>query len=109
MPLSPAEFNYVEIIAASAPSSALTPSLGLLDEASSDSLGEIFLSDEAIIETMSPEEPPWYSSHHRSSFLPASHYFLTCLERFAPCLPLQTPIQISQVSSEGNMTNITQT
>ena len=100
MPLSPAEFNYVEIIAASAPSSTLTPSLGLLEKASSDSLGEIFLSDEAIIETMSLKELPWYSSHHRSSFLPASQHFQTCLEQFAPCLPsqiLQTPIQINQV------------
>ena len=102
MSLTPAEFNYVEIIAASAPSSTLTPSSGLLDEASSDSLGETFLSDEAIIETMSLEEPPWYSSHHRSSFLPASQHFLTCLERFAPCLPsqiLQTPTQIDHVFS----------
>ena len=109
MPLSPAELNYVEIIAASAPSSTLTPSSGLLDEASSDSLRETFLSDEAIIETMSLEEPPWHDSHHRSSFLPTPQDILTCLVRFSPSLPLQTPIQIDQVSSEGNMANITRT
>lgn len=81
MPLSPAELNYVEIVAASAPppeptlsSRALdsyvhSPWLG--DDATSDPLKEIFPSDEAIIETMSLEEPPWFDHHHRSSFLPA--------------------------------------
>ena len=37
---------------------------------------------------------------------------IACLERFALCIPfqpLQTPIQIYQVSSEGNLGNITQT
>ena len=61
---------------------------------------------------MSLEEPPWHDSHHRSSFLPAHQDMLTCFERFARCLPfqiLQTPIQVYQVSSEGNMANITQT
>ena len=122
MPLSPAELNYVEIIAASAtspepaPSSKVpdsyAPSPWLGDETSSDPLKEIFPFDEAIIETMYPEEPPWHDHHHRSSFLPAHQNMLTCLERFAPCLPfqpLQTPIQVHQVSSEGNMGNITQT
>ena len=81
MPLSPAELNYVEIIAASAPSSELAPSSkvlhsfapssGLVDETSSDPLKETFPSDEAIIVNMSLEELPWHDSHHRSSFLPA--------------------------------------
>jgi len=121
MPLSPAELNYIEIVAVSAPppepafsSRALDSyvhSPWLRDDATSDPLQEIFPSDEAIIETMSLEEPPWLDHHHRSSFLPAPQDMLTCLERFAPCLasqPLQTPIQIYQVS-EGNMGNITQT
>ena len=80
--------------------------------ASSDTLKEIFPYDEAIIETMSLEEPPWSDHHHRSSFLPTHREILTCLEWFDPHLPsqpLQTPIQIYQVSSEGNMENITQT
>ena len=37
---------------------------------------------------------------------------VACLERFASCVPsppLQTPVQLYQVSSEGNMGNITQT
>jgi len=37
---------------------------------------------------------------------------LTCIERFAsflPSQPLQTPIQVHQVFSEGNMGNIMQT
>ena len=120
MSLSPAELNYVEIVTASASFSepaplsrvpdsyAASPWLG--DEASSDPLKEIFPSDEAIIKTMSPEELPWQDYHHRSSFLPVHQDMLTCLERFAPCLPfqpLQTPIQVYQVSSEGNMGNIT--
>ena len=61
---------------------------------------------------MSLEEPPWSDHHHRSSFLPAHQEMIVCLERFASCIPfqpLQTPIQIYQVSSEGNMGNITQT
>ena len=117
MPLSPAELNYVEIIAASAPSSELAPlskvlhsfapSAGLVDETSSDPLKETFPSEEAIIEAMSLEELPWHDSHHRSSFLLAPQDILTCLEWFAPYLPLQRPIQIYQVSSEGNMANIT--
>ena len=122
MPLSPAELNYVEIIAASAPSlepapsskvpDLYAPSPWLGDEASSDPLKEIFPSDEAIIETMSLKEPPWKDHHHRSSFLPVHQDMLTCLEWFSPCLPfqpLQTPIQIYQVSSKGNMGNVTQT
>jgi len=122
MPLSPTKLNYVEIIAALAPlpkpassstvpnSYARSPWLG--NEASLDPLQETFPSDEAIIETMSLEELPWPNHHHRSSFLPAHQDMLTCLERFAPYLPsqpLQTPIQVYQVSSEGNMGNITQT
>ena len=122
MLLSPAELNYVEIVAASAPSPKPAPSRKvpdsyapfpwLGDEAFSDPLKEIFPSDEAIIETMSLEEPPWRDHHHRSSFLPAHSDMLTCLVRFAPCLPLQplqAPIQLYQVSSEGNLGNITQT
>lgn len=122
MPLSPAELNYIEIVAASTSPSKPTPSSRALDsyvhspwlgdDATLDPLKEIFPSDEAIIETMSLEEPPWSDSHHRYSFLPTHRDMLTCLERFAPCLPsqpLQTPIQIYQVSSEGNMGNITQT
>jgi len=122
MSLSPTEINYVEIVAASAPfpkpaSSSTVPdsyalSPWLENEASSDPLQEIFPSDEAIIETMSLEELPWLDHHHHSSFFPAHQDMLTCLERFAPCLPsqpLQTPIQLYQVSSEGNMGNITQT
>jgi len=122
IPLSPAELNYVEVVAASAPSlepaplskvpDSYAPSPWLGDEAYSDPLKEIFPSDEAIIETMSLEEPRWQDHHHRSSFLPIHLDMLTCLKRFAPCLPfqpLQTPIQIYQVSSEGNMGNITQT
>jgi len=122
MPLSPAELNYIEIVAASAPPDGPAPLSRVLDsyvhspwlgdEATSDPLKEIFPSDEAIIETMSLEEPPWSDSHHRSSFLPTHREMVTCLERFAPCLPLQplqTPIQIYQVSFEGNMGNITQT
>ena len=68
MPLSPAELNYIEIVAASAstsepaipgsvPDSPETfPWLG--EKATSDPLKESFPSDEAIIETMSPEELP---------------------------------------------------
>jgi hypothetical protein len=122
MPLSPAELNYIEIVAASAstsepaipgsvPDSPETfPWLG--EKATSDPLKESFPSDEAIIETMSPEELPWSDHHHRSSFLPPHSEMATCLGRFASCLPhipLQTPIQLYQVSSEGNMGNITQT
>lgn len=120
MLLSPAELNYIKIVAASTPppkhalsSRALdsyvhSPWLG--DEATSDPLKEIFPSDEAIIETMSLEDSPWFDHHHRSSFFPAHQDMLTCLEWFAPCLPsqpLQTPIQIYQVFYEGNMGNIT--
>ena len=120
MSLSSAELNYVEIIAASAPSpepapsskvpDSFDPSSWLGNETSSDPLKEIFPSDEAIIETMSPKEPPWHDSHHRSSFLPAYQDMLTCLERFDPCLQFQTlktPIQVYQVSYEGNMEKIT--
>ena len=122
MSLSPAELNYIEIVAASAPppepafpssvpdSYDHFPWLG--EEATSDPLKESFPSDEAIIETMSLEELPWLDHHHRSSFLPPHSEMVTCLERFASCVPsppLQTPIQLYQVSSEGNMGNITQT
>ena len=97
MPLSPAELNYVKIVAASAPpaepalpssvpdSCVHLPWLG--DEATSDPLKEIFPSDEAIIETMSLEEPPWSDHHHRSSFLPTHQEMIACLERFALCIP----------------------
>ena len=99
MLLSPAELNYVEIVYVSAPppesaslskaldSYAHSPWLG--DYASSDPLKETFPSDEAIIETMSLEEPPWSNLHHRSSFLPTHREMLACLERFAHCLPAQ--------------------
>lgn len=122
MPLSPAELNYIEIVAASAPplepalpSSILdsydhSPWLG--DEPTSDPLKEIFPSDEAIIETMSLEEPPWLEHHHRSSFLPPHPEMIACLARFASCVPsppLQTPIQLYQMLSEGNLGNIMQT
>lgn len=122
MSLSPAELKYVEIVSASAPSSEPAPLSRardsymqppwLGDSTSLDPLQELFPSDEAIIETMSFEEPPWLDHHHRSSFLPTHWEMLACLERFASCFPfqpLQTPIQIYQVSSEGNMGNITQT
>jgi hypothetical protein len=122
MSLSPTELNYIEIVVVSAPpteSASLSRALDSYDYspwlgecASSDPLKEIFPSDEAIIETMSLEEPPWSHLHHRSSFLPTLRETLACLERFAPCLPsqpLQTPIQVYQVSSEGNLGNITQT
>jgi len=122
MLLSPAELNYVEIVSASAPPPESAPSSRALDsyayspwlgdDASSDPLKEIFPSDEAIIETMSLEEPPWSDHYHHSSFLPTHWEMLTCLERFAPCLPsqpLQTPIQVYQVSSKGNMGKIMQT
>ena len=97
IPLSPAELNYVEIVAASAPppepalpsgvpdSYVHFPWLG--DDATSDPLKEIFPSDEAIIETMSLEEPPWSDHHHHSSFLPAHQEMITCLERFASRIP----------------------
>ena len=122
MPLSPAELNYIEIVGASAstPEPALPGSVPdspetfpwLGEKATSDPLKESFPSDEAIIETMSPEELPWSDHHHRSSFLPPHSEMATCLGKFASCLPhipLQTPIQLYQVSSEGNMGNITQT
>ena len=122
MSLSPAELNYIEIVAVSAPPAESSSLSGALDSydyspwlgecASSDPLKEIFPSDEAIMETMSLEEPPWFNLHHHSSFLPTLRETLACLERFAPCLPsqpLQTPIQVYQVSSAGNMGNITQT
>ena len=99
MSLSPTELNYVEIVSASAPPYEPTPSSRapdsythspwLGDDASSDPLKETFPSDEAIIETMSLKEPPWSYDHHHSSFLPAHQEMLTCLERFAPCLPSQ--------------------
>ena len=61
---------------------------------------------------MSFEEPLWFDHHHHSSFLPTHREMFICLEWFAPFLPsqpLQTPIQIHQVSSKGNMGNIMQT
>jgi len=89
MSLSPVELNYIEIVAALAPppskpaplSKALdsyvhSPWLG--DDTTSDPLQEIFPTDEAIIETMSLKEPPWFDNHHRSSFLPAQQDMLTC-------------------------------
>ena len=105
MPLSPAELNYIEIVAASAPppepafpssvpdSYDHFPWLG--GEATSDPLKESFPSDEAIIETMSLEELPWLDHHHRSSFLPPHSEMVACLKRFASCVPsppLQTPV-----------------
>ena len=97
MPLSPAELNYIEIVAASAPHAQSTASGGALDSdefppwfgeyTSSDPLTEIFPSDEDIMETMSLEERPWSPLHHRSSFLPTLRETLLCLKRFAPCLP----------------------
>lgn len=122
MLLSPTELNYVEIFSISAPSPKPTPSRRALDSyiqspwlgdnASLDSLKEIFPTDEVAIKTMSFEEHPWPEHHHHSSFPPTHQEMLTCLERFSPCLhsqPLQTPIQIHQVSSKGNMVNIMQT
>jgi len=116
IPLSPTKLNYVEIafVWASSPKPApssralnlyvQSPWLG--DGTSLDPLKEFFPSDEAIIETMSFEEPPWSNHHHRSSFLPTHREILTCLKQFSFCLPsqpLQKPIQIHQVSSEGDM------
>ena len=122
MSLSPTEINYVEIVIALAPflepapsrkvPNLYAPSPWLGDTTSSDPLKDIFPSDEAIIETMSLEEPPWQDHHHHSSFLLSHSDMLTCLVGFAPCLPLhplQEPIQLYQVSSEGNLGNITQT
>lgn len=122
MLLSPAKLNYIEITVVSAPLAESASLRGALDScdyspwlgecASSDPLKEIFPSDEATIETMSLKEPLWFNLHHRSSFLPTLWETLACLEWFAPCLPsqpLQTPIQVYQVSSEGNFGNIMQT
>ncbi|MCY6488483.1 hypothetical protein, partial [Actinobacillus pleuropneumoniae] len=76
MLLSPAELNYVEIVAALSSSPEPAPLSGVPDsydhfpwlggDATSDPLKEMFPSDEAIIETMSLEEPPWADHHHRS-------------------------------------------
>jgi len=122
MPLSPAELNYVEIVSASVSSfdpAPLSRSLDvyvqspwLRDIVSSDPLQETFPSDEAILETMSFEDPPWFDHHHHSLFLLSQGAMTTCLEKFASCIPsqlLQTLIQIHDVFSEGNMGNIMQT
>lgn len=91
MPLSLAELNYVEIVFVSSLPSESASLSGALDSyahspwlgdcASPNPLKEIFPSDEAIVETMSLEEPPWFNLHHRSSFLPTHREMLACLER----------------------------
>ena len=61
---------------------------------------------------MSLEELPWGDGHHRSSFMPSLGAMTDCLERYAtqvPSPPLQTPILMQEVFSEGNLSNITQT
>jgi len=120
MSLSPTELSYVEIVYASASSSDLAPSRPLNayvqsswigDSVSSDPLKKIFPSGEAILETMSFEEPPWFNHHHRSSILSSHGAMTTCLEKFSSCVPshpLQMPIKIHEVFSEGNMGNIMQ-
>jgi len=122
MPLSPVELNYVEIISTSISSSGFaslsrsldtyvqSPCLG--DVVSPDSLRDTFPSDEAILETMSFEDPPWLDHHHHSSFIPSHGAMTTYLGKFASCIPskmLQTPILTHEAFSEGNMGNIMQT
>lgn len=110
MPLSPTDFNYVEIISASASSSYSSPSGRSLDTyvqspqlgniASLDPWQEMFPSDEAILETLSFEDPPRVNSHHCSSFLPGFRAMTTCLDNFASHVPsqlLQTPILTHEV------------
>ena len=80
MPLSPAEFNYVEIVSAlPSISSDFYVSRTSLDAYSKFSwlgsskspnpLAETFLSDESIMEAISLDEVTWNDTHNHSSFL----------------------------------------
>lgn len=96
MSLNLAELNYVEIVSDSVSSfnsaplskylDAYVQSPWLGDNVSSDPLQETFPSDEAILETMSFEDPPWFDHHHRSLFLPSHGAMTTFLEKFASCI-----------------------
>lgn len=75
-------------------------------------MNETFPTDESIFEVMSLDETPWNDLHHRSPFLPSLSEMPSCLEAFVshnPTHPLQTPILVHEVLSEGNMGNITAT
>ena len=77
-----------------------------------DPLNEIFPTNESIFEVMSLDETPWNDVHHLSSFLPSLSEIPLCLGAFVshnPTHPLQTPIFVHEVLSEGNMGNITAT
>ena len=123
MPLSPLEKNYQEIVLASMATSeshivfsmkldTYVPSHWLGSWDSMDHLNDTFPTDESIFEVMSLEKIPWNGLHHRSSFLPSLDEMPSCLEAFishCPAPPLQAPILVHEVLSEGNMGNITAT
>jgi len=99
MPLSPTDLNYVEIISASISSFDSAPlrrsldtyvqSSWLGDIVSLDPLQETFPSDEAILETMSFEDPHWLDHHHRSLFLPSHGAMTACLGKLSSFIPSQ--------------------
>lgn len=99
MPLSPTKLNYVEIdlnLVSSSDSTPLSRALDtyvqspwLGDIVSPNLLQETFASNEAILETMSFEDPPWLDHHHCSSFLPSHGAMTACLSNFFSCIPSQ--------------------
>lgn len=114
MPLSSEELQYVEIISCSFSSSDSTLSSRSLDMyvqshwlgdvASLDPLQETFPSDDAILETMSFEDPPWLDDHRHSLFLLSHGAMTTYLGKFAsyvPSQPLQMPILTHEVFLRG--------
>lgn len=123
MPLSPLEQNYQEIVLASMVAleshivfsmnlETYVPSPWLGSWDSPDPLNDAFLIDESIVEVMSLDETPWNILHHCSSFLPNLGEMPSYLEVFVshcPTHPLQTPVLVHEVLSEGNMGNITAT
>lgn len=79
---------------------------------SADPLNEIFPTDKSITEVMSLEETPWKDTHNRSLFLSSLGEISSCLDTFVSRTlthPLQTPILVHKVLSEGNMGKITAT